>query len=196
MGKVGPLYKLDNICPLAHFCGMGGIEIVQVFAGDSQPYAKGEMAMGIWSRLFGSAALVENLTLDDESVFQAAMNKAVSMADSGNTNGVEAMRKAIRIRAGNDNISFYEPGTVLTKVERYTEARSVIIEVVRRNALLDDVYQSGDLISAFMFTADSSGRDARALLNEIVQIGEPSESHAFQLLFNELRCSSRLRKGM
>jgi len=152
--------------------------------------------MGIWARLFGSATLVKNLTLDDESIFQAAMNKAVRIADSGNTYGVEAMRKAIKIRAGNDNIRFYEPGAMLAKVERYTKARSMIIEVVRNSAILDDVYHSGDLISAFMFTADSSGRDARALLNEIILIGEPSESHAFQLLFNELRCSSRLKKGM
>lgn len=145
---------------------------------------------------FESATLLDKLTSDNESIFQAGMNEAVSIADSGNSYGVEVMREAIKIRAGNDNISFYEPGMVLTEVERYTEARSMIIELVKKNALLDDVYHSGDLISAFMFTANSYGEDARALLDEIVLTGGPSEGHAFQLLFNELRCSSRLKKGM
>ena len=152
--------------------------------------------MGIWSRLFGNAKLVENLTVDDESVFQAALNRAVGSADAGSQSGVDAMRAAIRIRAGNAGVRFYEPGPTLAQADRYTEARSRIVKLAQRRALLEDVYHSGDLLSAFMFTADTSGRAARALLDEIVGMGFPSESHAFQLLFNELRCSSRLKKGM
>lgn len=160
--------------------------------------------MSIWSKLFGSSlggstgsdSLVEMLASDEESVFQAAMNEAVNIADSSDGYGVELMRNAIKIRTGKENVSFYEPGMVLTKAGRYENARKLIVELARRKALLDDVYHSGDLISAFMFTADPDGEDARGLLSEILSQGGISESHTFQLLFNELRCASRLKKGM
>jgi hypothetical protein len=160
--------------------------------------------MSIWSKLFGSSpgdstgsdSLVEMLTSDEESIFQAAMSEVVNIADSGDGHGIELIRNAIKIRAGKENVSFYEPGIVLAKAGRYENARELIVGLARRKALLDDVYHSGDLISAFMFTADPYGEDARGLLSEILSKGGISESHAFQLLFNELRCSSRRKKGM
>ncbi len=115
-------------------------------------------------------SLVNKLISDDDATFQRGMNKAVSIADSGNYSGVEAMREAIRIKCGNHEADIYEYGASSKKIS-HTEARSKIIDLAERNALLDDVYHSGSLVSAFMQRASLDGDDARSLLSAVNRAG-------------------------
>ncbi len=135
--------------------------------------------------------LVRNLISDNEPRFLEGLNTAVNMADGGKKEGVQAMREAIRILSGKPEVSFHEPGLVITHgFDRYMEAKPKITELARNQALLDDPAHSGDLISAAIFT--SEGSDMRDLLNEIYTAGGTKQGYAFQLIYNELRCSTRL----
>lgn len=153
--------------------------------------------MGIFDELFDSNKpnpLVEKLISNDESTFLNGLTEAVEIADSGNYSGVETMQKAIKIRSGKTNINFFKPGirTSFGEIDFGKEAKAKILELARRKALLEDVYLSGDLISKFNYFGGHG--ELSLLLEEVYRIGGDSQGHAFQLLFNEMRCSAKLQK--
>ncbi|HYL84555.1 MAG TPA: hypothetical protein VE263_09990 [Candidatus Angelobacter sp.] len=166
--------------------------------------------MNLFKRLFGRSApapqtaqrdqptavalkgLVTKLTSNREPDFLDGLREAVGRADSGDYQALEAIREAIRLRSGKAKVAFYKPAIVMTKgMDRYIEAKPKILELARRQALLEDPERSGDLISALNSMSDA--QTMRGALHEIYAMGKPSEGYAFQLLFNELRCSARFR---
>lgn len=136
--------------------------------------------------------LVEKLVSNYESDFLDGLREAVGRADSGDYTAVEAMREAMRIRSGKNIVSFYSPGIVMTMgFDRYLDAESKILELAKSQALLKDPEQSGDLIMALNTVSDAN--TMRDVLHKIYALGNKSEGFAFQLIFNEMRCSARLR---
>jgi len=158
--------------------------------------------MSLLKRLFGGVStqtpsdpLVRKLLSTDKLSFLAGLREAVIRADTGDYEAVRAMREAMTVRSGKRQVSFYEPGIVMTKsFDRYAEARSMIVDLAKRRALLENPKHSGDLISAFVFLNDQDA--LQSLLHEIYAVGGQSEGCAFQLIFNELRCSARFNRGV
>ena len=135
--------------------------------------------------------LVEKLISNYEPDFLDGLREAVGRADSGDYRAVEAMREAMRLRSGKGSVSFYSPGVMIAGMDRYLEAKPKILELARRQALLEDPEHSGDLIAALNTISDASTMSG--VLHEIYRMGKKSEGFAFQLLFNEMRCSARFR---
>jgi len=141
-----------------------------------------------------SNPITQHLISNDEKTFLKGLNDACDLADSNKYQGIESMREAIRIRNGKKNVVFYKPGMVSTVGgERYTDARRKIIALASKKKILDDVFASGGLISAFFFTSDMEA--LTSLTREIYSVGGASEGFAFQLLFNELMYSARFAKS-
>lgn len=140
--------------------------------------------------------LVDKLISQDEPEFLDGLREAVGRADSGDHEAVEAMREALRIRSGKSKLSLYRSGIVMATgpglgMGRYAEARAKILELAERHAFLEDPEHSGDLISALTVSI-SDANEMLVLLRDIYAVGNKSDGHIFQLLFNELRCSAKL----
>ena len=135
-------------------------------------------------------SLVEKLSSNHESDFNEGLREVARRADSGDNGVVLSMREAIRIRSGKSVVSFYKPGIVMTRgMDRYTEARARILELARKQSLLEDTELSGSLISAINTAFDAY--TMLGVLMEIDEMGKKSEVYAFKLLYNEMLYSLR-----
>ena len=133
--------------------------------------------------------IVEMLTSHDEQTFGEGLSRlqAIQQADPS---GLEVLREAIRRRLNRRNVRFYEPRAGYTSfdAEEVTCARTEILALARRRALLADPEQAGRLLSAFSMV---SGFDAVSdLAHEVRDVGGVDQSHAFQLLYNQNRLAA------
>lgn len=154
-----------------------------------------------------SDKLVQSLLSNKEQTFLSGLKKAVNLADSGNKNGSDAIREALKVRSGMTQDSFgfffgkkkpsfrlYKPGFVISHgigVDS-TKVRKKIVGLAKNQALLPDAYRSGELISSFFSVIDQV--ELSFLLQDIYNVGGASQGYIFQLLFNDLRCSARYLK--
>lgn len=143
------------------------------------------------------SSLVRGLISNDEPTFLASLQRAVSLAEGGNYQGIEAIREAIRIRSGKASVEFYQPGIRLgfgnELFSRYAMAQPALMEMARKNELLANPRVTGDHISALMF---SSGAQAiPETIRQMYRIGGLRAGFEFQLLCNELRSSSIWNKS-
>ncbi len=153
--------------------------------------------MNFLKKLFGSESaqrqqhsLVAKLTSNDDATFISGLTEAVKRADSGDYDAVKAMHEAMRMRSGQMSVSFHKPGVVITQgFDRWIDAKPQLIQLASRQALLENPESSGDLLSAFFHWHDEKA--LHDLAWEIRDVGGTSEFYSFQLLFNEMRCSSR-----
>lgn len=136
--------------------------------------------------------LVQSLTSNNEVTFLGGLKEAVQLAESGSSEGTEAMKQAMKIRGGNNNLRFYSPGIIITgnSEERYSGVQQKILALGANKKLLEDPYHSGDLITAFIQFSDD--KDIRSLLNEIYDAGGIEQGYSFQLLYNDLIFTARL----
>ncbi len=141
-------------------------------------------------------SLVAKLVSDISADLTCGLQQAVDIAERGDYEGIEAMREAIKLRSGKKEVNFYEAGLRIGNGEdfykRKEDAPKKILELAKKHALLKDLYYSGDLITAVMsfFEADS----LRNLLMEIFKVGGTREAFNFQLVYNEIRCTSKINK--
>lgn len=135
--------------------------------------------------------LLRSLISNNEPEFLEGLTVACQSANEGHYFAVDAMREAIKIRSGKEYVTFYQPGIIITKGldNRPFMAREKILELAKRNALLEDVEFSGDMITAF--STSYSDNELVKLLDEVYKAGGPSEGYAFQLLKNELKYSAK-----
>lgn len=139
--------------------------------------------------------LVKKLITDEEEVFISGLNEAISFTDARNFFGIAAIRNAIRQRSGQSEAMFFKPGQFISKgLDYHLNAKEEILKLSANKSLLQNVYDSGKLISALNFISDNS--EIKLLLAEIFRIGGNSEAFAFQLLFNEMRCTLILKEAI
>ena len=100
------------------------------------------------------------------------------------------LREAIRRRAKRPNVRFYEPaaGLACFDADELEQARARIVQLAQSHALLADPEGSGRLLSAFAMA--SGFEDIVALAYEVRDTGGTSQSHAFQLLYNQNRLAA------
>jgi hypothetical protein len=135
----------------------------------------------------------EKLASSDEAIFLQALQKAVSYAPRGDATGLEAMREAIRKRAGNREVKFYTPGFVFRNVGEAMSAREQLLQLAIKKALLNDPAQTGNLIMAFR--AVNGFQSFFPLLEEMDAKAGFNQTCAFQLIFNEIRANAQLTLG-
>ena len=139
--------------------------------------------------------LVAMLVSNDEPTFLDGFRQAVSFAPKGDPTGLEAMKEAIRRRSGQHNAILYEPrsGVLIASGSYVSNARRRLLRLARKKRLLRDPYETGKLISAFLFINDREGLDD--LLQEIFAVGGAEQGYVFQLLFNQMRAFAELAKA-
>jgi hypothetical protein len=135
--------------------------------------------------------LVKKLISNDDTTFVGGLREAVGHADSGDYGAVEAIQEAMRIRSGRSSVSFYKPGISARRGSALVEAKPKLLELAKRQALLEDPARSGDLVSWLLSSAEPD--EMKGLIRDIFRLGKASEAYALQLLIYELRYSARFR---
>ncbi len=137
--------------------------------------------------------LSANLCSDSESIFLPALQLAVTKINSGDMEGLEALRNAIRYRAKNRRVKFYRPGVVLMSgddADNYFNAQDDLRKMIAQKALLDDVERSGQLIYR---TQNIAGFDELVkIVRELLAEGRLSDAWCIQLIQNEITSTAKL----
>jgi hypothetical protein len=135
--------------------------------------------------------LVAKLTSRNEADFLQGLSEATSLAQRGESLGLQALNEAIRQKSGRKDIRFYEPGLAWRDIKEIEQAPNRLLELAQRHALLADSELSGRLISMCLpiLGTDGLGR----LCDEIRAVGGIEQSRAFQLLYNQMHSAVHLR---
>jgi hypothetical protein len=135
--------------------------------------------------------LVGKLVSDISSTFIEGLTEAVARGNNGDSSGLDAIRKAIKLRSGAPAVQFYEPGLAIRNVAGLTGARDEIIQLAKEQRLLNDVRKTGQLIILFSIVSDREG--VYGLMEEIYRTASEREGNAFQLVYNELQIAAKFR---
>ncbi|HLO32176.1 MAG TPA: hypothetical protein VK249_23710 [Anaerolineales bacterium] len=167
--------------------------------------------MGILGRLFRKTSTAKS----DDPRFDRIVQKLVSQNDTSFGEGqtevlaiptsdplrLRAIREAIRIRSGKEDVSFYEPnvdglivrdGDALMDGDQMLDERALILRLAARKSLLEDPQASGSLLITFL--AYNGFESVVQLANEVRDVGGVDQSQAYQLLYNQNRSSLLLRR--
>lgn len=123
--------------------------------------------------------LVRDLLSPIRSTREEALVAARAMANAGNRKGVDALAKAIRVKAGDPAIELYEPGYVLRAADECARAYGRIMDIASRRAICKEASQVAALM-AMLDIRDSVA--VRSLLSELRQAGGDDQAHEFQLV--------------
>lgn len=154
--------------------------------------------MSIWKRLFGgggvradAGVLVGKLISPNEASFLQGLSEATSLAQGGESVGLQALNEAIRQKSGRKNVRFYEPGLAGRDIKDIEQAPNRVLELAKRHALLEDPELSGRLISMCLpiLGAEGLGR----LCDQLCTVGGTDQFRAFQLLYNQMHSAVHLR---
>ena len=129
----------------------------------------------------------------DEAVFLDALREATALAAQGDDLGVRALSEAIRRRCGNRDITFYSPpvgGLTMRSFEEVMQAEERLLELAKSRQLLEDPAATQNLKSAAL---TSSQDGLRGLLTNIFVLAGTEQAYDFQLLFNQIHSSIKLR---
>ncbi len=123
-----------------------------------------------------------------DEVFGEGLTEVEAMG--ANLLALATVREAIRRRAKRRNVRFYEPtaGFTCFDADELQHARARIVQLAKSHALLADPEGSGRLLSAFAMAGGF--QDIVALAYEVRDAGGASQSHAFQLLYNQNRLAA------
>jgi len=150
-----------------------------------------------WFRGRKKAEMAEEPCADDtlrklicgvDEVFGDGLAEVEAMG--ANPLALATVREAIRRRAKQRNVRFYEPtaGFTCFDGDELQHARARIVQLAQSHALLADAERSGRLLSAFAMAGGF--QDIIALAYEVRDTGGLSQSHAFQLLYNQNRLAA------
>lgn len=153
--------------------------------------------MGWLKRIFGwqerdrLERLVRRLLFyQHEGTVLEALREATSLAPKGDDLGVRALTEAIRRRCGGREIAFYAPGIAVRSGDVLFEAENRLLELVASGKLLADPAETQNLMSA-AFSVSQDG--LRSLISNIFVVGGADQAYDFQLLFNQMQSSAKLR---
>ena len=137
--------------------------------------------------------LVRQLTSRDDATFGDGLTEVLAIPDSDALR-LRAIREAIRLRSGEEEVAFYEPdvgGLTVRRAEEVSKARDQILALAKERSLLADPEESGGLLAAF---TTLGGFDAVVnLAYEIRDVAGFDQFQAFQLLYNQNRSAVVLR---
>lgn len=138
------------------------------------------------------------LLSDDETTFQTALKKSIEMAERGDQDGLKWIRDSIKVRAMKSKVEFFKAGVQVSQgldryLDRYANAAEKLLDICTQGALLDDVWASGNLISALAYWGGSEG--LKDLVYKISCSGNASQAIALLLILNEIRLSARSNTG-
>ena len=74
-------------------------------------------------------------------------------------------------------------------LNRFTQAKANVLDLVKRRALLEDPRVTGDHVTALMFSSDAAA--LQNFVMEVFQAGGARAGFEFQLIYHELRSSAR-----
>jgi hypothetical protein len=135
-------------------------------------------------------SLASRLASNNHSTFIAALQEAVRYAPQGSDVGLIAMEEAMCRRSGKTDLKFYRPLYVRGRMgTEIAAAPAALVSLAKQGRLLDDPYKSQDLMAACVLR---DTEEARKLALQCEQAGGPEQIYAFQLLYNDLRASSKL----
>jgi hypothetical protein len=129
----------------------------------------------------------------DENTFLDALREATALAPQGNDLGVRALSEAIRRRCGNRFVDFFSPsfdGLIMRSIEELFQAEGRLLELAKSGKLLDDPSITQNLISAALYISQDG---LNGLLKSIFILAGVEHGYDFQLLFNQMHSSIKLR---
>lgn len=129
----------------------------------------------------------------DEATFLDALREATSLAPKGDDLGVRALSEAIRRRCGKKDITFYTPsfgGLTMRPGEELMEAEKRLLELAKSHRLFDDPAATQNLISAALSLSQDG---LSSLVQTIFVVAGSEEGYDFQLLYNQMHSSIKLR---
>ncbi len=129
----------------------------------------------------------------DEATVLDALREATALAPKGDDLGVRALSEAIRRRCGGRGIVFYAPslgGLTMRSGGVLIEAEDRLLELAKSNKLLDDPAATQGLISAALSLSQDG---LSGLVRTIFALAGPEQGYDFQLLFNQMHSSIKLR---
>lgn len=141
----------------------------------------------------GFEQLIQKLVSRDDATFGDGLTEVLAIPESDPLR-VHILSEAIRHRSGKSNVRFYEPnvgGLTVRTGEELSEAHDELIELAQKGMLLADPKRSGSLISAFMVSHPFE--DVVDLCDEIGNVTGLDQFQAFQLLYNQVRTTVKLR---
>lgn len=157
--------------------------------------------MNLFTKLFGGNAkearlevLVGKLMAEDEATFLGGLREAVTYAPRGDDFGLRAMSEAIRRRSGKSQVEFYEPSLGGLTVRHGSELMQIedrLLDLALKRALLADPATTQNLISAGLSFLGHERLKELAL--EISSLGGVEQFFGFQLLYNQMQSSIKLR---
>src|SRR5262245_7297834 len=158
--------------------------------------------MGWLKKIFGTKPddrferLVRRLIFyKDEEIFLGALREATALAPKGDDLGVRALSEAIRRRSGKKDVTFYAPPfgrLTMRSGEVIMQAENRLLELAKARRLLDDPAATQDLISAALPVSKDG---LSGLLQTIFVLAGTEQGYDFQLLFNQIHSSIRLRQA-
>jgi hypothetical protein len=131
----------------------------------------------------------------DEATFLDALREATALVTKGDDLGVRALSEAICRRCGKRDITFYTPsfgGLTMRSREERREAENRLLELAKSRKLLDDPAATQNLISAALSVSQDG---LRGLLSTIFVLAGIEQGYDFQLLYNQMHSSVRLRNA-
>ncbi len=128
----------------------------------------------------------------DESTVLDALSEATALAPKGDDMGVRALNEAIRRRCGKRDVTFYAPfgGLTMRSGEVLMEAENRLLELAKSGKLLDDPAATQGLISAALSVSQDG---LSGLVQTIFALAGSEQGYDFQLLFNQMHSSIKLR---
>lgn len=157
--------------------------------------------MSWFTKLFGRDAkdarlevLVSKLMAEDEPTFLGGLREAVTYAPRGDDYGVRAMSEAIRRRSGKSEVEFYEPsfgGLTMRHDSEITQIEERLLDLALKRSLLADAVTTQNLISAGLSFLGQERLTELAL--EIARLGGVEQFYGYQLLYNQMHSSIKLR---
>lgn len=158
--------------------------------------------MGWLKNIFGSKEderlerLVRRLIFyQDEATFLDALREATALAPKGDDLGVRALSEAIRRRCRKRKITFYSPsfgGLTVRLGEEYMQAEERLLELAKSGKLLENPAATQNLISAALAVSQDG---LLGLVQTIFALAGPEQGYDFQLLFNHMHSSIKLRQA-
>jgi len=136
--------------------------------------------------------LVSMMTSPQTLMFNTGLTEAKSLVQAGDDTGLKAVKTAIIRLSGRKDFEGYKPGPTARSDNEYTEAEGKLVTLARNEALLDDPYETQNLISAFKQISDQ--RAFSRLVDRVVDVGGESQGRAFLLLNMDMWCWVQLRR--
>ncbi len=132
-------------------------------------------------------SLVDDLLSSDRRTRETALLSARAMANKGDRKGLDALAKAIRVKAGDPRIELHEPGFALRSADEYARARTTLVTIARRRSICKEAKTVGQLMGMIDL---QDGTAVRALLSALREAGGDDQVLEFQLVGTHLQAAA------